>query len=272
MAALVQCQYPNAWPETIRALMVHSAAWPDTLKRQLGITDTSPKTAYIPLLRAAGYGVPDLRRALHCANNSLTLIAQETIQPYDFKEDGSTRTKDMHLYELPWPRDVLLGLGATLIELKITLSYFIEPGPGEIGWKHRYRYPSFGLRFDLNAPGDNRADFLRRLNAAADADDNTPVTPADNDRWLIGSNSRHLGSVHSDKWIGTAADIATCNLVGIYPVIGWWRERKHLGKVTSQARYSLVVSLHTPAQEIDIYTPVQTMIENRTPIAVTRPR
>ena len=83
----------------------------------------------------------------------------------------------------------------------------------------------------------------------------------------MGANNRVLGSVHSDIWEGTAADIATCNLIAIYPVLGWWRERKHLGNVEKRTRYSLIVSLITPPQDINIYTPIEAII--RTPVTIT---
>ena len=132
----------------------------------------------------------------------------------------------------------------------------IEPGPGEVGWKDKYRYASYALRFDLNNTGENEEQFLRRLNAAAREDGERPDSQSGSERWVIGVNSRNTGSVHSDIWKGTAADIASCNLIGVYPVIGWWRERAWLGRWDRRARYSLIVSLHTPDENIDIYTPV----------------
>ena len=59
----------------------------------------------------------------------------------------------------------------------------------------------------------------------------------------------------------TAADLATCNLISVFPVIGWWRERKHLGNFENKTRYSLIISLDTPAQDIELYTTVKNMIE-----------
>jgi hypothetical protein len=44
-------------------------------------------------------------------------------------------------------------------------------------------------------------------------------------------------------------------------VVGWWRERPHLGRFDRRARYSLIVSIRTPVEEIDIYTPVEVAIE-----------
>ncbi len=259
MAAQIQATYPQAWPETIRGLLVHSAEWTDTMKRQF--LSLNNKTEYTRLLRICGYGVPNLNRALACYRNSLTLIAQEEIQPYDRKTDSAGyRTKDMHLHELPWPKDILLSLGETSVTLRITLSYFIEPGPGEVGWKDRYRYASHALRFDLNNVGEDRDIFLQRLNAAAREDGEKPDSSSGSDRWVIGSTGRNQGSIHSDIWQGTAADLATCNMVGVYPVIGWWRERHWLGRWGRKTRYSLIVSIHTPAQDVDIHTPVANMV------------
>lgn len=33
MAAPIQREYPNAWPETIRALIVHSAEWSNAMRQ-----------------------------------------------------------------------------------------------------------------------------------------------------------------------------------------------------------------------------------------------
>ena len=259
MAAQIQANYPAAWPETIRGLMVHSAQWTETMGGQF--LTSANKTDYARILRICGYGVPDIDRALACYRNSLTLIAQEEIQPYDRRPKGSGYcTKDMHLHELPWPRDVLLSRGEMPVTLRITLSYFVEPGPGEVGWRDRYRYPSHALRFDLNNVGEDRDQFLQRLNAAAREDGQKLESKSGSDRWTIGSNGRDQGSIHSDIWHGTAADLATCNMVGIYPIIGWWRERPWLDRWWRKTRYSLIVSIHTPIQKVDIYTPVANMV------------
>jgi hypothetical protein len=74
MAAHIQAQYPDFWPETIRALLVHSATWPDGLWKQF--SGDGSKTAIKRMLSICGYGVPNLERALFSASNSLTLIAQ----------------------------------------------------------------------------------------------------------------------------------------------------------------------------------------------------
>lgn len=47
----------------------------------------------------------------------------------------------------------------------------------------------------------------------------------------------------------------------MYPVTGWWKERPHLGKYNNSVKYSLIVSVETPSQEIDLYTPIKIALE-----------
>jgi hypothetical protein len=271
MAARIQAQYPNYWPETIRALLVHSASWPEGLCQQF--SGDGSKTALKKMLSICGYGVPNLEQALFSASNSLTLIAQAELQPFDKKRDGEGnpksgyRTKDMHLYELPWPKEILRGLPyGTEVKMRVTLSYFIEPGPGEIGWKDRYRYASHALRFDLKSPTENKEQFVKRINKAArEEEEGHPGTQSASDHWVIGQ-TRDRGSIHSDIWQGTAQQLADSNLIAVIPRIGWWRERHHLGRWDRQTRYSLIVSITTPEENIDVYTPVANQVGITVPI------
>lgn len=260
-AAKLAYEYPNAWVETVRGLIVHSANWNAAMLAQQNVL-AGNRTSFRNLTRTFGYGIPDLERALYSQESALTFIAEETIQPFNFKEGSSTpETNEIHFFNLPWPNELLLSMGQIPVKLRITLSYFIEPGAGEIGWKDKYRYQSHGLRFDVNNVGESEDDFRKRVNIAA-RDENEEVNAnAGSNRWVIGTNNRSSGSIHSDFWEGTAADLATCNHIAIYPVIGWWRERKHLGKVENQTRYSLIISLDTPAQDVELYTTVKNMIE-----------
>jgi len=261
LAAKIMHKYPDCWPESVRALMIHSARWTDQMISQFG-------RDILERLRCCGYGVPDANRALNSFENGFTFISQNYIQPYK-KEDGDYKTNEMHFYNLPWPKDLLLSLGDTPVKLRITLSYFIDPSPGEIGWKDKYRYQSYGLRFDLNRVGENEIDFKKRINRQAREEGEDIDNPAANQKWIIGPKKRNYGSVHSDIWEGTAADIADCNMLAIFPVIGWWRERHYLNKYNQRGRYALVVSLDTPMEEIPLYSTVKAMIQ--IPVEITLP-
>lgn len=265
MAATIQTKYPEAWPETVRALLIHSAEWTDQLKKQF-IPAAPSKADYARLLRICGYGVPNLDEALYNASNSLTLISQAEIQPYD-KRDNRPVTREMHLYRLPWPSSVLSSLGEIMVNMRVTLSYFIEPGPGEIGWNSRYRYASYGLRFEVNSPSESETEFIQRINVQAREDGERPETEGPSDKWIIGQ-ARNVGSIHSDIWQGRAADLAASNLIAIYPTIGWWRERPNLNCWDKRCRYSLIVSIRTTKTDIDIYTPVAIQIGIAVPIEI----
>jgi len=269
MSAQIQAEYPNAWPETIRGLIVHAADWTEAMKQQF-LPEAPSKADYAELLRICGYGVPNLGRALACAANSLTLISQAVMQPFD-RQNGRYITNEMHVYNLPWPSDALNVLRETPVEMRVTLSYFIEPGPGEVGWEDRYRYASHALRFSVNGPQEDEDTFVRRVNRQARDDGEHPGTAGPNDKWVIGE-ARNVGSIHSDIWRGTAADLATSNLIGVYPAVGWWRERHHLNRWNRQCRYTLVVSIHTPEEQVDIYIPVAAQLGIAIPVPVnTRP-
>ncbi|AEH81161.1 hypothetical protein SM11_pC0088 (plasmid) [Sinorhizobium meliloti SM11] len=66
------------------------------------------------------------------------------------------------------------------------------------------------------------------------------------------------GSVHSDFWRETAADLAERDAIGIFPVGGWWKEKPYLERYNEQARYSLVVTIRASGASVDLYTPVET--------------
>lgn len=260
MAAEIMSVYPDLWPETVRALLVHSADWTDTLKAQFDNGGTS-RQKYSHLLRCCGYGVPSLSRALNSANNSLTMVIEDRLQPF-YKEKGSpVKTRDMHLHELVWPRDILEGLGETPVVMTVTLSYFVEPNPSARGVKGRYSYQSHGLRFDVKRPLESRDQFRARVNERARLEEEGSTIGGGDPNWLIGSDNRHRGSLHKDIWHGSAAELAERGCIAVYPAMGWWRTRQRLERHESEARYALVITIETPGVEVDIYNPVKSMVE-----------
>lgn len=257
-SAQILSEYPDIWPETVRALMIHSASWSDEMKRQFCTNDTKTKGRR-QLLRTCGYGVPDLARAIQCMNNSVNMVIEGELQPYD-----GNAMNEMHIHTLPWPKEVLEALGEEMVIMKVTLSYFIEPGPGEIGWKDKYRYSSCGLRFDVINSNESLVDFKKRINVKMRGEDKSDKGQgtSGSERWYLGAENRDVGSIHSDFCELSAVELCECNRVAIYPVVGWWRERKHLGRSNNKVRYSLVVSLSTQKEEVDLYTPIVTQISN----------
>ncbi len=264
LAAEIQVANPNAWPETVRGLMVHFAEWPDELKRQFLEQDT--KTNRASILRICGFGMPNRDLAIQGDSNHFTLIVQQEIQPFELNSKNNAKMKEMHLVELPWPTSAIEQLGVMDLELRITLSYFIEPSPGEVGWNDKFRYPSHGLRFELQSPTEDQKQFLHRINLAVHEEGESTQTSSQSERWYFGKKSWGKGSLIHDRWCGSAAEIASAKHVAVHPTTGWWKTRKHLGCVEKQARYSLIISLATPEERADIN--IYTMIANEIGIRI----
>lgn len=263
-AAIIQAYYPDFWPETVQALIVHSAEWTPSMLAQWELnplpTQTN-KTQIQNLIRYCGFGVPDITRALYCSENGLSLIVQSSLYPFE-QVDKRLKMRDMNLHNIPWPVDVLEDLGNTPVEMRITLSYFIEPNPGERGWKRRHSYASHGLRFDVNLPTESRDQFRMYINAVAREEEENPniQRSSDSSEWVLGKDLRHKGSIHSDIWRGTAINLAQRQFIGVYPVVRWWRECPHHKRWNKQARYSLIISITTPAEDVQLYTEIENRI------------
>ena len=250
IAAIVSAEYPSLWPQTLRALVLHSAEWTPVMRA--AIDSAAGRQAVGAVLHRYGFGVPSLSRALRSANDALTLVLQAAIHPY---QNGKTR--EMHLHRLPWPKEVLQELGGQDVRLRVTLSYFVEPNPARRGWRARHRYASHGLRFDVKTGDESITEFRKRLNKQAAAEDGEkPTTTSDSAEWILGDQLRHRGSLHSDIWEGSAAELADRGVIGIYPVSGWWKEQPRRDRSGVGARYSLIVSIQTAAESVDIWTPV----------------
>lgn len=266
LAARIMVVYPALWPETVRALIVHSAEWTETMRRVwLPTTGEATKRDYERLVRRCGFGVPDLDRALWSVDNSLTMVVEERLHP--FKREGSKQPtlRDMQLHDLPWPREALESLGEAPVEMRVTLSYFIEPNPSRRGVRSRYRYESHGLRFDVKRAHESIDDFRTRINAAARDEEQGHRRSRDTDpAWLIGTQVRHRGSLHGDIWRGSAADLASRGCLAVCPAAGWWKTRQALERYDRVARYALVVSIKAPEVDVDL----RTEVANRIGVAV----
>lgn len=267
LAAQIATIYPDLWPETLRALIVHSAEWTDAMRAAfLPAGGSGAKQDYMRLVRRCGFGVPNRDRALWSVSNSLTMVIQETLHPFKREQSKDPTLRDMHLHELPWPADVLESLGEAEVELRVTLSYFIEPNPSVRGVRSRYRYESHGLRFDVRRAHESIEAFRSRINAAARDEEEGTRRSGDDPAWLIGKQTRHRGSLHGDIWRGTAADLASRGVIAVYPALGWWKTRPAQERYNRPARYSLVVSIRAPEIDVDLYTAVANQIG--VPVAV----
>jgi hypothetical protein len=180
-------------------------------------------------------------------------VTQDEFVPFDGPAHAARRFR---LHRLPWPAEVLRELAEETVQLRVTLSYFIEPTASRRGWRRRYAYSSHSLRFELNAPLEPLDAFVARVNREAQDEESGTRPSSGSGRWLVGGNQRNLGSLHQDVWEGSGAELAESNLIAVHPVGGWWKNNSRADRADLSLRYSLIVSLRTAAQEVDLYTPI----------------
>lgn len=267
MAAQIMVGHPQYWPETVRALMVHSAEYTPAMRAE--IDNANGKTERRALRRRFGYGMPDLPRAMASASTDLALVSQAHIQPFDrpgvSRRDRTSRVGPVtfgsaHYYDLPWPTRVLETLENCPVELKVTLSYFVEPYPLKGAMLDPARYRSFGLRFDLKRPRETGAEFQRRRNAEMGY--RLPAAE-DDPNWAFGPKAIAAGSIHCDTWSGTAVELASRDQLAVYPVMGWWRDRPGQERYLDKARYALIVTLTAPEAGIDLQAEIEIAAQTR---------
>lgn len=258
--------YPDLWPETVRAIFVSSARWTTQMRSHLPVNPA--KGHYEPLFRRYGYGVPEMERARRSASNALTLIVEDTITPY--RKSASSGADHVHnemkLFELPWPVKELRKLTNTPVTLRIALSTFIFPNPSEPARGSKFRYASHNLRFKLNRPNEKRRAFIGRISKVADDFDEALVD--EDDGWTFGQNRRDVGSLQIDELTCPASDLARRNIIAVHPVAGWWKSKAVQNPHERSARFALVVEIDAGAVDADLYAEVQTAIANMNVVKV----
>jgi len=267
LCAQIAVRYPDYWPETIRALVVHGARYTRAMRAPLPLVPI--RQHKMNLLKRYGHGAVRPDCALSSSSTRPTLVLQETIQPYRV-EAFQTKLNAVNLHALPWPAAELQALGEAAVEIRITLSYFVDPNPSQRGWQSKFRYQSHGLRFAVKGATESAEEFSKRINMLereAAVEDGEPDGPRETFRnvdatgWFLGAKLQSRGSVHSDVWMGTAAQLAEKSHVAVYPVGGWWKDWKGAGQPTRAVRYALIVSLEVAETlDVDLYTPIATQI------------
>lgn len=258
LAARVMATYPDYWPDTVRGLLVHGAEW--TPKMRAVFDAANSVTDKRAALGRYGWGIPDETAVLTSGRRAVTMVVQDQFVPFT---GDNYAMRQFRLHRLPWPIEVLRDIGAGDVRLKVTLSYFVEPSAPRRGWRNRYAYASHGLRFELKNTTEGVNAFVNRVNRDAGTEEDGGRTSASSgvDRWLIGPRTRNGGSLHQDIWTGSGAELADCGVLAVHPVGGWWKNGRRKDRRDLPIRYSLIVSLTTNAQGVDIYEPVATQLE-----------
>ena len=180
------------------------------------------------------------------------------------------KDEDMTFHELPWPREVLNPLERSP-SLEVTLSYFMSLDQARSAGR-TIQVSLLWAEIRPDQYNESPEDFRKRINVKARGDDikDKGESSSGSGRWFLGSVNRDVGSIHSDFCVHNAVELCDCNVIAVYPVIGWWRERPHLGKCNNKVRYSLIVSLETPEVNVDLYTPIVAQISGAITLKMRR--
>lgn len=250
LAARIKTANPEISALSVRALMIHSAAWTNEMKS----LSQNPSG----IMKYCGYGVPNEQRALVSNDTHATFIVENELIP--FKADGTY--KEMHFYALPWPKELLEQMYDETVKLRVTLSYYIEPSPSFKSDYNRYRLSSAGLTFDVKTAHETKEQFIARKNKLRPVEEKGKN---DRNRWEIGITLRGNSTVQSDWFECTARELAECNDIAVFPQSGWWKFRK-IENVHNRIKYSLVVSIESA--ETEIYDAVRIAVGQVIPIVL----
>jgi hypothetical protein len=121
----------------------------------------------------------------------------------------------------------------------------------------------------VQRPTETVAEFRERINKYGRADDyDANAHHGDTGTWMLGTTTPPNGSIHSNLWTGTAAELANRSHIAVYPTLGWWKTRPKEERYDRRVHYSLIASIATPDVETDIYTPVSQKIGIAVPVEI----
>ena len=259
LAGRVLARYPALRPETVRGLIVHCAEWTDAMKarrQELMDAGATEEEATLATLDCFGWGVPDEERVFWSASNALTLIAQDDLRPFKQDEGRGVTLKEMKSFRLPWPDQALRDLGTTEVEMRCTLSYFIEPDLHSAGLQRPQLYSSHGLSFDFQRFDESEARAERRVNRAVSASDSSTSDTG----WALGWRKRNRGTLHHDIWRGPAYQLVGRRLLNVAPSRGWWATNPETPPANLTVPFSLIVSIRTPETTNDLVSEVRALV------------
>lgn len=265
LASKIQYYNPKLSALSIRALLIHSAEWTDQMKTLC--SDAHGNLNKKMILHSCGYGVPDEKKAIVSSDSRVTFISEDTIKPFVMGVGNKLKFGKMNLYQMPWPKELLAGMDEQSVRLKITLSYYIKPSPGLRSRFNKYSFQSIRLKFDVCGPHESRREFENRIKCyTEEGEERGPRDSALADRWHIGINNRNQGSIISDSFVTTGAEMAGCGIIAVYPSGGWFKNKPE--NLDIEIPYSLVVTLEGPEEEVHLYNEVENTIAHRVQVEI----
>jgi hypothetical protein len=74
-----------------------------------------------------------------------------------------------------------------------------------------------------------------------------PSARGSDEGWLMADRS--MGTIVQDEWTGPAYRLADKAGISVVPIRGWWGDMTNIDNYMRPARFSLIVSVQTPAED-----------------------
>ncbi len=235
LAASIKMILPDASAPLVRALIVHSATIPDSLK------DWEHET----VLRTVGYGIPDWERALENTEYRITLVSSEL---------QTVKAKQVQIFQIPIPSELRRAGLEDVCRITVTLAYTALPRRT----RRTYRfYNSVWVDWCASKQGESYQSFENRMiySPSGTEKDGLKGFP-----WFIGeavddgaiTGIRRQNSSLQKDW----AKIPAYNMPSDFCVAvrghkGWDSDPE------SVAKYALVVTIESVEKKIPVYVPIQ---------------
>jgi hypothetical protein len=242
IAAHLQRVLPEEPCLLYRALVVQSARWPEWTKANN--VDTNQ------VIRALGYGIPDLERATTNTDYRTTLITS-----------GETGIKagDCDLYQVPIPETMRQPGYEYDILVEVTLSYVAEPRRTR---RNLRRYLSTWVDWKSSKLGESLSFFRSRVLKHEEAEDNAAT--GDTLRWTLATRTDHgdvegakrnSGTVQKDWAVVKSFELPESFCIAVMGHQGWNKDPD------AEARYTLAVSFEVVGREIPIYDDLRVAVD-----------
>jgi len=249
IAGKLETLFPDRETLLYKGLIVNSARWPEWAERCNELRRPN-------VVRAIGYGIPDLERATTNSINRTTLISDSL---YEIK------AQEGFVFGVPIPAELRRPGEEISYRVDVTLSYAAEPRRtrksrrGYLGvwldWKASKRSESFDA---FSARALKETDEIE-----SDDDGNFP--------WILGNKKekdgitdgvlRKNGTVQKDWMIAKSYELPDIFGIVVRGHKGWARLNPE-----ATARFSLVISIEALSSQVQVYERIRKAIQVETEI------
>ncbi len=237
--AQIAKRFPNDSTLLYKALVVQSARLPEHVFHNPNIN----------VLKAFGYGLPDLQRSVENTTHRITFVAEGTVSAHQ-----------ANLYSVKIPQEVRRAGADHDILIEVTLVYTAEPRRTR---KRLKSYFGSWLTWESSKLGESFDTFsarvLKDMEDPEEEQENTAID-ADSIKWSI-STSPTYGQIKGFKrqdsatqkdWVILKSYMLTEELsFGVVGHKGWDKD------TTTELPFALVISFEALAQDTEIYTPIE---------------